>query len=332
MTTKISASADGAYGSLGVGANEAFRFGADNSGQLASFRNKLINGDFRIWQRGTSPTIPINAATFFADRWVAYNLGSIMYPYAPASGGFGVNGNVGNTSFEFSQRIESANVKLEAGKKYTVSIKVDSTAAFSLLCRVYSADAKDNFSAETLREQFSFSVEVGAKIYSVTFTATAEFANGIKLNFYRSNFTSGNMVVRYVQLEEGSIATPFEQRPIGLELSLCQRYYWRNTSEVSAAVMALGCVIATASANYFVQHPVKMRASPTIDASSGFGGTNGLGIIKPLSGPPTVSAASSNSTATYLIATNSLNDWVAGQPTALVAGSVGGYLGFSAEL
>jgi hypothetical protein len=28
-----------------------------------------------------------------------------------------------------------------------------------------------------------------------------------------------------VQLEEGVYATPFEQRPIGLELSLCQRYY-----------------------------------------------------------------------------------------------------------
>jgi len=32
MTAKITASADGTYGSLGVGANEAFRFGADTSG------------------------------------------------------------------------------------------------------------------------------------------------------------------------------------------------------------------------------------------------------------------------------------------------------------
>ena len=31
--------------------------------------------------------------------------------------------------------------------------------------------------------------------------------------------------IAQVQLEEGSVATPFEQRPYGLELSLCQRYY-----------------------------------------------------------------------------------------------------------
>ena len=30
---------------------------------------------------------------------------------------------------------------------------------------------------------------------------------------------------RNIQLEEGTVATPFEQRPIGLEFSLCQRYY-----------------------------------------------------------------------------------------------------------
>lgn len=32
-------------------------------------------------------------------------------------------------------------------------------------------------------------------------------------------------------MEEGSVATPFEQRPIGLELSLCQRYYESGVSQ-----------------------------------------------------------------------------------------------------
>lgn len=36
-------------------------------------------------------------------------------------------------------------------------------------------------------------------------------------------FTSGTFT--QVQLEPGSVATPFEQRPIGTELALCQRYY-----------------------------------------------------------------------------------------------------------
>ena len=48
MTAKISASSDGLYGSLAVGATEAFRFGSDNSGQLAGFRNILINGKLTI--------------------------------------------------------------------------------------------------------------------------------------------------------------------------------------------------------------------------------------------------------------------------------------------
>ena len=37
--------------------------------------------------------------------------------------------------------------------------------------------------------------------------------------------TTNPLSIAQVQLEEGSVATPFEQRPYGLELSLCQRYY-----------------------------------------------------------------------------------------------------------
>jgi hypothetical protein len=38
-------------------------------------------------------------------------------------------------------------------------------------------------------------------------------------------FQSGEIDISNVQLEQGPVATPFEQRPIGTELALCQRYY-----------------------------------------------------------------------------------------------------------
>jgi hypothetical protein len=36
---------------------------------------------------------------------------------------------------------------------------------------------------------------------------------------------SGTFDIAQVQVEPGPVATPFERRPIGTELALCQRYY-----------------------------------------------------------------------------------------------------------
>ncbi len=53
--------------------------------------------------------------------------------------------------------------------------------------------------------------------------------------------TANNFIeIAELQLEEGLVATPFEQRPYGLELSLCQRYYeymkiYPNYENVDAA-------------------------------------------------------------------------------------------------
>lgn len=46
-----------------------------NNGQLAGFRNKIINGDMRIAQRGTS--IAVNTSAFTLDRWVFTNDSSV---------------------------------------------------------------------------------------------------------------------------------------------------------------------------------------------------------------------------------------------------------------
>ena len=59
--------------SLGLGAGDTPTFAGMNDGPLAGLRNALMNGCFRVWQRGTSftsATTPANNDdTHLADRW-----------------------------------------------------------------------------------------------------------------------------------------------------------------------------------------------------------------------------------------------------------------------
>jgi len=80
--------------------------------------------------------------------------------------------------------------------------------------------------------------------------------------------TSGaTFYITGVQLEEGSVATPFENRQYGTELALCQRYYGK--------VQVLYLTSAWASIANTAYWRVEMRANPTIVSvpSSGTGGS-----------------------------------------------------------
>ena len=74
--------------------------------------------------------------------------------------------------------------------------------------------------------------------------------------------TIGNIfAITGVQLEVGSVATPFEHRPYGMELALCQRYY-------SRVVSLTGICAGAATFGAAIVYPVEMRASPTFSLSA----------------------------------------------------------------
>lgn len=65
-----------------------------------------------------------------------------------------------------------------------------------------------------------------------------------------------------VQLEVGSVATPFEQRPIGMELCLCHRYFYRWGGP-QFTIFGLGHTGDTTLIDFPFSYPITMRTAPT---------------------------------------------------------------------
>lgn len=74
--------------------------------------------------------------------------------------------------------------------------------------------------------------------------------------------TIGNIfAITGVQIEVGDKATPFEHRPIGTELALCQRYF-HALGGATGNLWAVAGVSGTTSSYAITQFPTTMRAAP----------------------------------------------------------------------
>ena len=72
-----------------------------------------------------------------------------------------------------------------------------------------------------------------------------------------------------VQLEVGSVATEFERRPYGMELALCQRYYFVLAPKATLQPTGVASYYNNTYLATNVCFPTTMRSSPTVVSASG---------------------------------------------------------------
>ena len=204
------------------------------------FRNELINGAFQVDQRNNSASQTITsgaALAYTTDRWYAYCTGANVTGQriagsAPFQYNYRFTGATSNTLIGFGQRIEAANSFNCAGATATLSAYIKSSSLTSITWSLYYATTTDSFGTvasptRTLIATGTFTISATLTRYSTQISVPAAATTGLELVF-----TTGALVASQtleftgVQLEQNFQPTPFEQRPIGMELALCQRYYY----------------------------------------------------------------------------------------------------------
>jgi hypothetical protein len=136
-----------------------------------------------------------------------------------------------------------------------------------------------------------------------------------------------------IQLETGSVTTPFEFRSYGDDLRTCQRYYHRYAN--SGAVdnfYGQGMVTGTSAIRAMVTLPTSMRVAPTIiDISSVGHFLLWDASVNPTTNAVTIAAPTSPNMV-HVNASSASTTMTVGRAAYLYSITAAAYLGFSADL
>ena len=260
-------------------------------------RNRIINGAMEIAQRDTSTT---NSGTSLAntygsvDRYQFYRAGAAtgLNTTQFSSGGPSsipyyvrmqrASGNTSTAILAMSQPIESLNSQDLAGQIVTLSFYMRAGSDFSGTTAspqlYYATSGEGNlYSGVTGQAQITTTPSTVTPTtswqrFSVTGTVNASATQVLMQILYTPTGTAGTndyLDITGVQLEVGSVATPFERRQYGTELALCQRYYFKSQT----ILRDFGITTTTGYASTEWALPMTMRAAPTVTAFGYASGT-----------------------------------------------------------
>jgi hypothetical protein len=260
----------------------------NTGGAVAPFvagKNKIINGDFGVWQRGTS--ITLSYGSYSADRWQHLFDGSgatrtvTQQTFTP--GAAPVAGYEGATFFRFNRSVAGSggtydvawmkieDVRTFAGQTVTFSMwaKADTTRTVTAsLTQGFgtggSADVSTSLGSMSLTtswQRFTFTVALPSLTGKTIGTGSSlQVYLGYPIN------TTCTIDMWGIQLEAGSVATPFTTATgtVQGELAACQRYY------VYDGKVGVNAYVGSGTNCWgLYQFPTTMRITPTMTQTGG---------------------------------------------------------------
>ena len=190
-------------------------------------------------------------------------------------------------------------------------------------------------------EQVIEGANIGGGTYVLGWTGTATAtvngtacANGATFTLPANTNATVRLIggtASLVQLEPGGTVTPFEHRPYGVELALCQRYHYSYESGGGGQnEFGTGFCRSALSFLFSVKYPVKMRSTPTF-TFSGAVGDFAVGLAAGAVAPTSITAQALGPESSMIDFTVSTG-LTAGQGGRAYASGGVRYIQFSAEL
>ena len=260
---------------------------AGDTAARAGRKNLIINGDMQVAQRGTSSTANGYVSL---DRW-----------YSNQSGASTTFSQETNTNPSETGGIKSyARLNVSSSSDYTgISQKIEDVTSVPSGTVTLSFWAKGTApvgglyvnSAQDFGTSGSGDVDIAGILITSSLTSSwVKYSTQITIpsvdgktigagSFFifqinqgtNSSSTAYDLNITGLQLETGSVATDFEHRSYGEELSLCLRYFWRD-----AAIEGWFFPINPSNNVYFrseIYFPTIMRSSPSVSVDSSITGT-----------------------------------------------------------
>lgn len=279
-------------------------------------KNKVINGDFGLAQRGGTINPSGTGLNYTLDRWRVYNYGSASttvtqtafdYSSSPAAAQAPIAGysapyfarvNATTSATYFEQPVED--VHTFSGQTITYSFWAKAASAVSgAQAQIYQYFGTGG-SANVLAANINYNLTTSWQ--RITYTTTLPSVVGktigagssIGLLLYTPT-TGVNIDFWGVQVEAGSVATPFTTASNTLqgELALCQRYLPAVYGAIGVGYNTLpGMAYGTNTSVWSFSFPVTPRVPPTGITVNSTGGTiNAMALNTPTAITPSFDQA-----------------------------------------